>query len=68
MYLASSLKHLKIDDSPYAEQKYSMKRDALETISPSAFSRRENIGYSEENHDLVCAAEIIKGKYFKKKL
>ena len=64
MYLASSLKHLKLDDPQFNEKKFSMKRDALETISPSAFSRRENIAFNEENHDLVCAAEIIKGKFF----
>ena len=63
MYLASSLKHSSIHDRDFKEtnSRSSMKRDALETINPSAFTKRDNHNFTEENHDLISAAEIIKG-------
>ena len=63
MYLASSLKHSQIHDKSLrgTTTRSSMKKDALETHSSSAFTKRDNHSFSEENHDLISAAEIIKG-------
>ena len=62
MYLASSLKHLQINqlDDPN-NTKYPMRRDALDSFNTSAFTKRENLNFPDDAHDLISAAEIIKG-------
>jgi len=65
MYLASSLKHSQIHDRDFKETntRNPMKRDVSDTINSTAFTKRDNHGFSEENHDLISAAEIIKGNH-----
>lgn len=66
MYLASSLKHSQIHDRDFkgSTTRSSMKKDALETNNSSAFTKRDNHSFSEENHDLISAAEIIKDQFY----